>query len=107
MQAEKWYLRAVKKKWLTYPQFPDIIHIRCRRFFAVLSSQLRCLQTDAVEYDSERSYDDVPYLSAQEAPAQERAWLPQENGDRERPQGAVPPQSEGQKKAELLSAGHS
>ena len=61
----------------------------------------------AVEYDSERSYDDVPYLSAQEASAQERARLPQENGDRERPQGSVPPQSEGQKKAELLSAGHS
>ena len=61
----------------------------------------------AVEYDSERSYDDVPHLSAQEAPAQKRARLPQENGDRERPQGSVPPQSEGQKKAELLSVGHS
>ena len=32
-----------------------------------------------------------------------RARLPQENGHRKRPQGAVPPQSEGQKKAELLS----
>ena len=62
---------------------------------------------DAVEYEPERSYDDVPYLSAQEAPAQERAWLPQENGDCQRPQGPVPPQSKGQKKAELLSAGHS
>ena len=30
------------------------------------------------------------------------AWLPQENGDRQRPQGSGPPQSEGQKKAELL-----
>ena len=45
---------------------------------------------------------DVPYLPAQEASAQERAWLPQENGDRQRPQGSGPPQSEGQKKAELL-----
>ena len=74
-------------------------------FFRYSYANYGVRSTGAVEYDSERSYDDVPYLSAQEAPAQERARLPQENGDCQRPQGPVPPQSKGQKKAELLSAG--
>lgn len=42
------------------------------------------------------------YLPAQEAPAQERARLPQKNGHRKRPQGSRPPQSKGQSKAERL-----
>ena len=46
----------------------------------------------------ERSASHASYLSAEEAPAQEGARLPQENEDRERPQGSRSPQS----KAQLL-----
>ena len=42
------------------------------------------------------------YLPAQEDPAQKRARLPQENEDRKRPQGSLPPQSKGQSQAQLL-----
>ena len=50
----------------------------------------------------ERSAYHASYLSAEEAPAQEGARLPQENEDRERPQGSRSPQSKGQSKAQLL-----
>ena len=55
-----------------------------------------------VEYQPERSAHHASYLPAQEDPAQEGARLPQENEDRERPQGSRSPQSKGQSKAQLL-----
>ena len=57
---------------------------------------------DVEYYDLKGVQRNASYLSAQEAPAQERARLPQENGDRQRPQGPRPQKSEGQSKAQLL-----
>ena len=48
----------------------------------------------------------VTYLPAQEASAQEGARLPQENEDRQRPQGSRTPQSKGQSEAQLLIPAH-
>ena len=41
-------------------------------------------------------------LPAEKAPAQEGAWLPQENGDQKRPQSSCAQKSKRQKTADLL-----
>ena len=45
------------------------------------------------DFESVRSVDHVPYIPAQETPAQQGAWLPRPDGDQERPPGSGCPPS--------------
>ena len=47
-------------------------------------------------------YANVPYLSAQEASALQGARLPQENENRQRPEGAFPPSCQGPRSPDPL-----